>query len=206
MQPLAGGGSQTGDIIPLFYLRVKQVMVWVRDGGSGVVAVGGNAGSYASMRAGWMAIMSVWICNAPRTRSPAEGGDSEIGGDGDGVVMVRSLSTSASGGRDMEAWGRTVILAPTVYRGESWWFNGSVPQCGGKHGSSAGMTVVESAQAKCPPSCPPQSSSSLSSIAGVSLDRYRRHHTPSSPPSIGVNRTILCSHHPRTLGSSSGSD
>ncbi|GKG24990.1 hypothetical protein Tco_0395618, partial [Tanacetum coccineum] len=31
-----------------------------------------------------------------------EGGDSEIGGDGDGVVMVRSLSTSASGGREME--------------------------------------------------------------------------------------------------------
>ncbi|GJS58541.1 hypothetical protein Tco_0653325 [Tanacetum coccineum] len=30
-------------------------------------------------------------------------GDSEIGGDGDGVVMARSLSTSASGGRDMEA-------------------------------------------------------------------------------------------------------
>ncbi|GJQ92685.1 hypothetical protein Tco_0003824 [Tanacetum coccineum] len=35
-------------------------------------------------------------------RSPTEGGDSEIGGDGDGVVMARSLSTSASGGRDME--------------------------------------------------------------------------------------------------------
>ncbi|GKA91323.1 hypothetical protein Tco_0813193 [Tanacetum coccineum] len=32
-------------------------------------------------------------------RSPAEGGDSEIGGDGDGVVMARSLSTSASGSR-----------------------------------------------------------------------------------------------------------
>ncbi|GKF40297.1 hypothetical protein Tco_0120358 [Tanacetum coccineum] len=36
-------------------------------------------------------------------RSPTEGGDSEIGGDGDGVVMARSLSTSTSGGRDMEA-------------------------------------------------------------------------------------------------------
>ncbi|GJR09631.1 hypothetical protein Tco_0792283 [Tanacetum coccineum] len=35
--------------------------------------------------------------------SPAEGGDSEIGGDGGGVGMARSLSTSASGGRDMEA-------------------------------------------------------------------------------------------------------
>ncbi|GKC90573.1 hypothetical protein Tco_1151222 [Tanacetum coccineum] len=33
-------------------------------------------------------------------RSPAKGGDSKIGGDG--VVMARSLSTSASGGRDME--------------------------------------------------------------------------------------------------------
>ncbi|GJS51177.1 hypothetical protein Tco_0624539 [Tanacetum coccineum] len=35
-------------------------------------------------------------------RTPAEGGDSKTGGDGDGVVMARSLSTSASGGRDME--------------------------------------------------------------------------------------------------------
>ncbi|GKF15579.1 hypothetical protein Tco_0057041 [Tanacetum coccineum] len=35
--------------------------------------------------------------------SLAEGGDSEIGGDGNGVVMARSLSTSAPGGRDMEA-------------------------------------------------------------------------------------------------------
>ncbi|GKG18149.1 hypothetical protein Tco_0372447, partial [Tanacetum coccineum] len=34
-------------------------------------------------------------------RFPAEGGDSEIGGDGDGVVMARSLSTSVSGGRDI---------------------------------------------------------------------------------------------------------
>ncbi|GKF78581.1 hypothetical protein Tco_0234149, partial [Tanacetum coccineum] len=40
-------------------------------------------------------------------RSPAKGGDKEIGGDGDGdgdgVVMARSLSTSASGGRDIKA-------------------------------------------------------------------------------------------------------
>ncbi|GKG02510.1 hypothetical protein Tco_0310146 [Tanacetum coccineum] len=35
-------------------------------------------------------------------RSPAEGGDSEIGDDGDGVGMARSLSTFASGGRDMD--------------------------------------------------------------------------------------------------------
>ncbi|GJX18965.1 hypothetical protein Tco_0221642 [Tanacetum coccineum] len=36
-------------------------------------------------------------------RLPAEGGDSETGGDGDGVVMARSLSTSASGGREKKA-------------------------------------------------------------------------------------------------------
>ncbi|GKC10337.1 hypothetical protein Tco_1007119 [Tanacetum coccineum] len=36
-------------------------------------------------------------------RSPAEGGDSEVSCDGGGVGMARSLSTSASGGRDMEA-------------------------------------------------------------------------------------------------------
>ncbi|GJS29566.1 hypothetical protein Tco_0490186 [Tanacetum coccineum] len=45
--------------------------------------------------------IQVWAMHLAR-RSPAEGGDSEIGGDGDGVVMARSLSTSASGGRDME--------------------------------------------------------------------------------------------------------
>ncbi|GJR30576.1 hypothetical protein Tco_1106808 [Tanacetum coccineum] len=38
-------------------------------------------------------------------RSLAEGGDSEIGGDGDGVVIARSLSTSASSGRDMAEGG-----------------------------------------------------------------------------------------------------
>ncbi|GKG35051.1 hypothetical protein Tco_0440205, partial [Tanacetum coccineum] len=90
---------------------------------------GGNAAVTASMRAWVDAILSVWIwvrhpddggrggeCAGGAMhlarRSPTEGGDSEIGGDGDGVVMVRSLSTSASGGRDMEVWGRTVILAP----------------------------------------------------------------------------------------------
>ncbi|GJV92886.1 hypothetical protein Tco_1540699 [Tanacetum coccineum] len=35
-------------------------------------------------------------------RSPKEGGDSEIGGDGDGVVMAKSLSTFVSSGRDIE--------------------------------------------------------------------------------------------------------
>ncbi|GJZ03053.1 hypothetical protein Tco_0521014 [Tanacetum coccineum] len=38
----------------------------------------------------------------PAAAHPCEGGDSEIGGDGDGVVMARSLSTSCLGGRDME--------------------------------------------------------------------------------------------------------
>nr|GEV44626.1 hypothetical protein [Tanacetum cinerariifolium] len=45
-------------------------------------------------------------------RSPAEGGDSEVSGDGDGVGMARSLTTFVSGGRDMEVCGRIVILAP----------------------------------------------------------------------------------------------
>nr|GEW72024.1 hypothetical protein [Tanacetum cinerariifolium] len=35
--------------------------------------------------------------------SPAEGGDSEVSGDGDRVGMARSLSTSVSGGKDMAA-------------------------------------------------------------------------------------------------------
>nr|GFC83364.1 hypothetical protein [Tanacetum cinerariifolium] len=47
-------------------------------------------------------------------RSPVEGGDSEVSGDGDGVGMARSILTSASGGRDMEVCGRIVILASVV--------------------------------------------------------------------------------------------
>nr|GFC89365.1 hypothetical protein [Tanacetum cinerariifolium] len=35
-------------------------------------------------------------------RSPAEGGDSKVSGDGGGVGIARSLSTSTSGERDME--------------------------------------------------------------------------------------------------------
>nr|GFD30594.1 hypothetical protein [Tanacetum cinerariifolium] len=61
-------------------------------------------------------------------RSPAEGGDSEISGDGGGVGMARSLSTSASGGRDMEVYGRIVILAPVVAMSvEGGGMMGSVP-------------------------------------------------------------------------------
>nr|GFD20379.1 hypothetical protein [Tanacetum cinerariifolium] len=36
-------------------------------------------------------------------RSPAEGGDSEVSGDGSGVGMARSLSTSASGESESES-------------------------------------------------------------------------------------------------------
>nr|GEZ05845.1 hypothetical protein [Tanacetum cinerariifolium] len=36
-------------------------------------------------------------------RSPAESGDSEVSGDGSGVGTARSLLTSASSGKDMEA-------------------------------------------------------------------------------------------------------
>nr|GEV53854.1 hypothetical protein [Tanacetum cinerariifolium] len=44
----------------------------------------------------------------------AEGGDSKVSGDGGGVGIARSLSTSVSGGRDIEVYGRIVILAPMV--------------------------------------------------------------------------------------------
>ncbi|GKF84840.1 hypothetical protein Tco_0249738, partial [Tanacetum coccineum] len=97
-----------------------------RDGGSGGSGGDGNATVTASIRARVEAILSVWIwarhpddgSNGDGTgggdecaggaihlarRSPTEGGDSEIGGDGDGVVMARSLSTSTSGARDMKA-------------------------------------------------------------------------------------------------------
>nr|GEW35465.1 hypothetical protein [Tanacetum cinerariifolium] len=47
-------------------------------------------------------------------RSPAEGGKSEVSGDGDGVGMARSLLTSDSGGTDIEVCGQIVILAPVV--------------------------------------------------------------------------------------------
>nr|GFD07603.1 hypothetical protein [Tanacetum cinerariifolium] len=47
-------------------------------------------------------------------RSPVEGGDSEVSGDGDEVSMARSLSTFAYGGRDMEVCGQIVILALVI--------------------------------------------------------------------------------------------
>nr|GEX41794.1 hypothetical protein [Tanacetum cinerariifolium] len=75
----------------------------------------------------------------------ADGGDSEVSGDGDGVGMARSLSTSASGGRDMEACGRIVILAPMIavsVEGDG--MMDSIPS-GGEASSSIGITVAESA-------------------------------------------------------------
>ncbi|GKG31875.1 hypothetical protein Tco_0426825, partial [Tanacetum coccineum] len=118
-------------------------------------------------------------------RSPAKGGDSEIGGDGDGVVMVRSLSTFAFGGRDMEVWGRTVILAPMVMSVEGGDITSYVPS-GGKTDSSTGIKVVESAEAKCSSSSLSSSSSSSSSSSlASSLDESPSSSSPSSPPSIG---------------------
>ncbi|GKC50137.1 hypothetical protein Tco_1072882, partial [Tanacetum coccineum] len=65
-----------------------------RDGGSGDDGSNGDGtGSGDECTGGAMHLAR---------RSPGEGGDSEICGDGDGVVMARSLSTSASSGRDME--------------------------------------------------------------------------------------------------------
>ncbi|GKF98944.1 hypothetical protein Tco_0297727, partial [Tanacetum coccineum] len=80
-----------------------------RDGGSGGNEGDGNAAVTASMRAWVDAILSAWFwvrhpddsgkggeCAGGAMhlarRSPAEGGDSEIGGDGDGVVMAIEVS------------------------------------------------------------------------------------------------------------------
>ncbi|GJW22592.1 hypothetical protein Tco_0733979 [Tanacetum coccineum] len=74
-----------------------------RDGGSG--GSGGSGGDDDGSNGD--GICSGYECAGGvmllTRRSPAEGGDSEIGGDGDGVVMARSLSTSTSGGGDMKA-------------------------------------------------------------------------------------------------------
>ncbi|GKE24298.1 hypothetical protein Tco_1435810 [Tanacetum coccineum] len=71
-----------------------------RDGGSG--GSGGDGGGSNGDGMGSGGECAGEAMHLER-HSPAKGGDSEIGGDGDGVVMARSLSTSASGGRDMEA-------------------------------------------------------------------------------------------------------
>ncbi|GKA02264.1 hypothetical protein Tco_0674929 [Tanacetum coccineum] len=73
-------------------------------------------------------------------RSPAEGGDSEIGGDGDGVVMARSLSTFASGGRDMEALARSQVPCALLMKIGS---RIIVLRIGGVSGSSRAWYVVQ---------------------------------------------------------------
>ncbi|GJS64989.1 hypothetical protein Tco_0679553 [Tanacetum coccineum] len=89
LQPLRSGCSVSG----ISYPFGKQVVVCIDISGLGGLGSGGWCGGDMVMGSGAMHLAR---------RSPAEGGDSEIGGDGDGVVMARSLSTSASGGRDME--------------------------------------------------------------------------------------------------------
>nr|GEY37091.1 hypothetical protein [Tanacetum cinerariifolium] len=79
-------------------------------------------------------------------RSLADGGDSEVSGDGGGVGMARSLSTSASGRRDKEVCGRIVILALMVVV--------SVEGGGGETSSSIDITTAESTRAKCSSSPP----------------------------------------------------
>nr|GFC85612.1 hypothetical protein [Tanacetum cinerariifolium] len=94
-------------------------------------------------------------------RSPKEGADSEVSSDGDGVGMARSLSTSASGRKDMAAWSRTIILAPVVAVSvEGGGMTGYVSS-GRKKSSSVGITTAESVEAKCSSS----SSSSSSSLS-----------------------------------------
>nr|GEW59175.1 hypothetical protein [Tanacetum cinerariifolium] len=76
-------------------------------------------------------------------RSPAEGGDNEVSGDGDRVGMARSLSTSASGRNDMEVYGRIVILAPVIAMSvEGGGMMGSVPS-GGEASSSICITTAD---------------------------------------------------------------
>ncbi|GJS43420.1 hypothetical protein Tco_0568463 [Tanacetum coccineum] len=70
-----------------------------RDGGSGGSGGDGNA-AVICINESLSGRGACTLSKALHTRG--SGGDSEIGGDGDGVVMARSLSTSAPGGRDME--------------------------------------------------------------------------------------------------------
>ncbi|GKD96709.1 hypothetical protein Tco_1380606 [Tanacetum coccineum] len=76
----------------------------LRSTGGGMYRDGGSSGSEGDGNAAVTASMRARVGGAVHLArlSPAEGGDSEIGGDGDGVVMIRSLPTSTSGGRDME--------------------------------------------------------------------------------------------------------
>ncbi|GJT34697.1 hypothetical protein Tco_0925116 [Tanacetum coccineum] len=68
-----------------------------RDGGSGG---SGDSGSNGDGTGGGDECAGTAMHLA--RHSPTKGGDNEIGGVGDGVVIARSLSTSVFGGRDME--------------------------------------------------------------------------------------------------------
>nr|GEV72205.1 hypothetical protein [Tanacetum cinerariifolium] len=68
------------------------VWIWVGhldDGSNGECTVGGDGHADGAVHLAWCSLV--------------EGGDSEASGDGNGVSMARSLSTSASGERDMAA-------------------------------------------------------------------------------------------------------
>ncbi|GJR94302.1 hypothetical protein Tco_0266476 [Tanacetum coccineum] len=88
-----------------------------RGGGSG----GFNEGSADTQMMVVKVVKFAWSMH--QQGSPAAGGDSKIGGDGDGAVMARSLSTSASGGRDMEVWAADGNPAPN---GECQWRRGGI--------------------------------------------------------------------------------
>ncbi|GKB53634.1 hypothetical protein Tco_0904387, partial [Tanacetum coccineum] len=60
----------------------------LRSIGGGMYRDGGSAAVTASMRA-WVDVILSGAMHLAR-RSPAEGADSEIGGDGDGVVMQKT--------------------------------------------------------------------------------------------------------------------
>nr|GEY55107.1 hypothetical protein [Tanacetum cinerariifolium] len=117
----------------------------LRSTGGGGYKDGGSGGDGNAARAVHLA-----------RRSLAKGGDSEVSGDGDGVGMARSLSTSASSGRDMEVCGQIVILAPMVAMSvEGSGMMGSVPS-GGETSSSIASYPYESLSSS--------STSSLSSM------------------------------------------
>nr|GFC78995.1 hypothetical protein [Tanacetum cinerariifolium] len=79
--------------------------------------------------------------------SPADGGDSKVSGDGGGVGMARSLSTFASGGRDMEVCGRIVILVSMVVVSvKGGGIVGYVPSGGGSGGDGNAAGAVHLAR------------------------------------------------------------
>nr|GEW99515.1 hypothetical protein [Tanacetum cinerariifolium] len=124
------GSTLSNELKPLGkHIKLCNSSIDLLQGGSGG---DGNAAITAPTRAWVEAILSVrvWVrhpdggigggeecldgaVNLAR-RSPADGGDSEVSGDGSGVGMARSLSTSTAGGKDVNVCSRIVILAPVV--------------------------------------------------------------------------------------------